>query len=166
MKDKLKIKTPPFNQLVIKLYMARFARTLGALTASGIPILEALRLVGDSINNQFLKTEVENISKEVKSGHSMAEALNKTEYFLPLVGQMVKVGEDSGTLGDMLDRLAQYYEEEVDQAVKNISTIIEPMMIVFMGIMVIGMIVGILFPVYSLVGADLSGSSSTPTISK
>jgi len=155
--DRAKITLPPFNQLFLKMYMARFARTLGSLTASGIPILESLRLVGESMNNSILQAEVVLMADQVKSGKSLSETLVKTEYFLPLVGQMVKVGEDSGTMGDMLDRLATFYENEVDQQIKNISTLIEPVLIVFLGLMVMLIIIGILFPVYSLVGQDLSG---------
>ncbi|MDQ5944359.1 MAG: Phytochrome sensor protein [Patescibacteria group bacterium] len=158
---RVKLTMPPFNQLFLKMYMARFARTLGSLVASGIPILESLKLVSESLNNEILKGEVDVMTEEVKSGRALSEALQKTEYFLPLVSQMIKVGEDSGTMSDMLDRLATFYENEVDQAVKNISTIIEPVLIVFMGGMVMLMIVGILYPVYGLVGQDLSGGGTT-----
>ena len=161
----MKMTMPPFNQLFLKMYMARFARTLGSLVASGIPILESLKLVSESLNNDLLKNEVLVLAEEVKAGRALSEALKKTEYFLPLVSQMIKVGEDSGTMSEMLDRLATFYENEVDQAVKNLSTIIEPVLIVFMGGLVILMIVGILYPVYSLVGQDLGSggaSSSAP----
>lgn len=154
--DRLKITLPPFNQLLIKMYMARFARTLGSLTSSGIPILEALKLVGDSLNNTVLETEVRVLAEQVKSGRALSESLAKTEYFLPLVGQMVKVGEDSGTMGDMLDKLATFYENEVDQLVKNLSTLIEPIIIIFLGFMVMIIIIGILFPVYNLVGTGIT----------
>ena len=154
--DRSKLTMPPLNQLFIKMYMARFARALSSLVSSGIPILEALRLVGESLNNDILKAEVEVLATEVKAGRALSSALEKTEYFLPLVGQMIKVGEDSGTMSEMLDRLATFYENEVDQAVKNISTVIEPIMIVFMGFLVIILIVGILYPVYGLVGQDLN----------
>ncbi len=164
--DRAKINMPPINQLYMKMYMARFARTLGSLVASGIPILQALALVSDSVNNEFLKQEVVVMAEQVKSGQSLSEALQKTEYFLPLVGQMVKVGEDSGTLGDMLDRLATFYENEVDQTVKNISTLIEPILIVFLGFMVVIMIMGVLFPVYNLVGTDLGSSGGAKTTTK
>lgn len=153
--DKLKLTIPPFNQLLIKMYMARFARTLASLTSSGVPILESMRLVGESVNNLTLKKEVGIMMDEIKSGQALSEALAKTEYFLPLVGQMVKVGEESGTMGEMLDRLATYYENEVDQAVKNISTLIEPVLIVFLGFMVMLIILGVLYPVYSLVGTGI-----------
>ena len=119
--------------------------------------------MADSLNNDILKAEVQLLSSEVKSGNALSEALKKTEYFLPLVSQMIQVGEDSGTMSEMLDRLATFYENEVDQAVKNISTIIEPVLIVFMGFMVIIMIVGILYPVYGLVGQDLSGGAGSST---
>jgi type II secretory pathway component PulF len=153
--DRMKLTMPPTNQLFLKMYMGRFARTLGSLTSSGIQILESLQLVGESMNNTLLLNEITVVAQEVKSGHAMSTSLERTEYFLPLVGQMVKVGEDSGTMGEMLDRLASFYENEVDQQVKNISTLIEPILIVFMGIMVIIIILGILYPVYTLVGGGL-----------
>lgn len=153
--DRMKLTMPPTNQLFLKMYMGRFARTLGSLTSSGIQILESLQLVGESMNNSLLLNEITVVAQEVKSGHAMSTSLERTEYFLPLVGQMVKVGEDSGTMGEMLDRLASFYENEVDQQVKNISTLIEPILIVFMGIMVIIIILGILYPVYTLVGGGL-----------
>ncbi|QQS27066.1 type II secretion system F family protein [bacterium] len=160
-----KLTMPPFNQLFLKMYMARFSRTLGSLVASGIPILESLKLVSESLNNDILKAEVEIMADEVKSGRALSEALHKSEYFLPLVSQMIKVGEDSGTMSDMLDRLATFYENEVDQAVKNISTIIEPVLIVVMGGLVVLMIIGVLYPVYNLVGQDLSGGGGATTTS-
>lgn len=153
--DRLKITLPPTNTLFLKMYMGRFARTLGSLTSSGIQILEAMHLVAESINNTTLEAEVVSVSQDVKSGRALSESLAKTEYFLPLVGQMVKIGEDSGTMGDMLDRLATFYENEVDQQVKNISTLIEPILIVFLGSMVVIIILGILYPVYTLVGGGL-----------
>lgn len=153
--DRLKITIPPTNQLFLKMYMGRFARTLGSLTASGIQILEALRLVGESMNNSLLEAEVIKASQDVKSGRALSESIGQAEYFLPLVGEMIKIGEDSGTMSDMLDRLATFYENEVDQQVKNISTLIEPILIVFLGIMVMIIIIGILYPVYGLVGGGL-----------
>ena len=153
--DRMKLTMPPTNQPFLKIYMGRFARTVRSLTSSGIQILESLQLVGESMNNTLLLNEITVVAQEVKSGHAMSTSLERTEYFLPLVGQMVKVGEDSGTMGEMLDRLASFYENEVDQQVKNISTLIEPILIVFMGIMVIIIILGILYPVYTLVGGGL-----------
>ncbi|MEI7818961.1 MAG: type II secretion system F family protein [bacterium] len=155
--DRAKMTLPPFNHLFTKMYMGRFARTLGGLTSSGIPILEALRLVSESMNNNILQAETILISDQVKSGRSLSEALAKAEFFTPLVSQMVKVGEDSGTMGDMLDKLATFYENEVEQQIANISTLIEPVLIIFLGLMVVIIIMGVLFPVYTLVGADLSG---------
>lgn len=153
--DRAKLVLPPMNQLFTKMYMSRFARTLGGLTSSGIPILEALKLVGDSVNNLILEAETRVVAEQVKSGRALSDALGKTEYFLPLVGQMVKVGEDSGTMGEMLDKLASFYENEVDQLIKNISTLIEPIIIIFLGFMVMVIILGILYPVYALVGGGL-----------
>ncbi|MDP2696475.1 MAG: type II secretion system F family protein, partial [bacterium] len=153
--DNLKIKAPPFNKLMQKLYMARFCRTLSSLINSGIPILEALRLSGDAVNNLIIKESILAVAQEVKSGKALSAMLAKDTNFLPLVHQMIKVGEDSGELGDMLDKVATYYENEVDQIVKNLSTLIEPVLIIVLGVLVGFIILGVLFPVYNLVGTGV-----------
>lgn len=153
--DKFKMNVPIFGMLFRKMYMARFCRTLGSLVNSGVPLLQALQISGDAINNVVLNEIVRKATGEVKTGKSLSSALKKNEYFLPLVSQMIKVGEDSGTLGEMLDKVASFYEDEVDQAVKNLSTIIEPVLMIVLGIMVAFIIIAILYPIYSLVGGGI-----------
>ena len=151
------------------MYMARFARTMASLETSGVPILEALEIVSEAINNVVIRDIILRGAESVKGGKSLSSVLSNNEYFLSLVPQMVKIGEDSGTLGDMLEKTANFYEEEVDQMVKNLSTIIEPYMIVFMGGMVMFILMAVLFPIYSLIGGGLdnfgSATSTSPATS-
>jgi type IV pilus assembly protein PilC len=115
------------------------------------------------MNNVVLKKIVMQASEEVKAGKPLSDALEKNPYFIQLVPQMIRVGEESGTLGTMLDKVASFYEDEVAQAVKNLSTIIEPVLMVVLGLMVFFIIIAVLYPVYSLVGSgvDTSGAGST-----
>ncbi|HMS92554.1 MAG TPA: type II secretion system F family protein [Candidatus Saccharibacteria bacterium] len=160
---RLKLKLPVIGILFKKVYMARFSRTMSSLVNSGVPLLEALSISADSINNVILADIVKGASEDVRSGKSLSSALSKNEYFLKLVPQMIKVGEESGTLGEMLAKIATYYEEEVDQAVKNLSTVIEPILIVILGGMVFFIILAILYPIYSLVGEGITPPSTTPS---
>ncbi len=166
--DKAKLNMPVFGTLFRKVYMARFTRTLGSLVATGVPLLEALNISAQSMNNVILKQIVLQASEEVKTGKSLSSSLSKNPYFLKLVPQMIKVGEESGTLGAMLDKVASFYEDEVDQAVKNMSTIIEPVLMVVLGVMVGFIIIAILYPVYSLVGGGVdlntSGNSNSTQV--
>lgn len=167
--DKLKLDIPPLNVLFRKVYMSRFTRTLGVLVVSGVPILEALAISADSIGNDVLKREVIDAAGEVKGGKPLSGVLAGYPYFTTLVPQMIRIGEDSGTLGDMLDKVAIYYEDEVDSAVKNLSTLIEPFLIIVMGALVGVIIMAVLYPVYSLVGnginniGNVQNSSSSAT---
>lgn len=154
--DKLKMNLPVFGMLFRKLYMARFSRTLGSLVNSGVPLLESLRISAQAVNNRILSDIIMKAADEVKSGKSLSGALSKNEYFLKLVPQMIKVGEESGTLGEMLNKVAAFYEQEVDQAVKNLSTIIEPILMIVLGGMVFFIIIAILYPIYSLVGGGIN----------
>jgi type IV pilus assembly protein PilC len=165
--DRLKMRVPVFGTLFRKVYMARFSRTMASLVNSGVPLLEGLKTSSEAINNVVLKKEVVDAADQVKNGMSLSSALENAKHFLPLVPQMIKVGEDSGSLGDMLDKVASFYEDEVDQTVKNLSTIIEPIMMIILGLMVMFIIIAILYPVYSLVGGGIdlntSGNNNTQT---
>jgi type IV pilus assembly protein PilC len=155
--DKLKLKLPLFGILFEKVYMARFARTLNTLLASGIPMLDALGTVRNAIANRIVAADLDVAIKEVRGGKSLSSALESKKSFLLLVPQMTKIGEESGTIDDMLGRTAQYYEDEVDEAVKNLSTTLEPLMMVVLGGIVALVLAAVLGPIYSLVGSgDLS----------
>ena len=150
--DRFKLNMPIFGRIFKKVYMARFARTLGTMLQSGIPMLEALRIVKNAIDNVHVEAALERSMVSVKGGKALSISLDKEEVFLKLVPQMRKIGEQSGAIDGMLDRVAIYYENEVDEEVKNISTTIEPIMMVVLGVTVGGVIAAILMPVYSLVG--------------
>ena len=151
--DSLKLNVPLFGKIYRKVYMARFSRTLGTMLQSGIPMLEALRIVKDAIGNVHVEAVLDRSMQQVKGGKSLSSTLEGQEAFMKLVPQMIKIGEQSGAIDSMLDRVASYFEDEVDEEVKNISTTIEPLLMVVLGVTVGGVIAAILLPVYSLVGS-------------
>ena len=153
MADQLKLNLPIFGRIYRKVYMARFARTLGTMLQSGIPMLEGLRIVKNAIDNVHVEKVIEKSMQGVRGGKALSLTLEGEEAFLTLVPQMIKIGEQSGAIDSMLDRVATYYENEVDEEVKNISTTIEPVLMVVLGVTVGGVIAAILMPVYSLVGS-------------
>lgn len=155
--DRVKLNVPVIKILLQKVYMARFARTLGTLLASGIPVLEALSIVSDAVNNSILQEGIGRAATLVKGGKALSLALERDDNFTVLVPQMIKIGEESGTIDQMLDKVASFYEEEVDEAVKNLSATIEPVLMIVMGLLVGVIIAAILLPVYSLVGSGVTG---------
>ena len=154
--DSLKLRLPIFGKLFQKVYMARFARTLSSLLASGIPMLEGLEIVKKAVSNVVVADATQRIMDKVRGGKSLSEAIMAEPSFMPLVGQMTKIGEESGALDDMLARVATFFENEVDEAVANLSTIMEPVLMVVLGVIVGGVIVAVLLPVYGLVGQGLN----------
>ena len=150
--DGFKLNVPIFGKIFRKVYMARFSRTLGTMLTSGIPMLEALRIVKNAINNVHVEAALERAISGVKGGKPLSAMLEGQDTFVKLVPQMIKIGEQSGAIDSMLDRVATYYEDEVDTEVGNISTTIEPLLMVVLGVTVGGVIAAILMPVYSLVG--------------
>lgn len=151
--DNFKLNMPVFGQLFRKVYMARFARTLGTMLSSGIPMLEALGIVRNSIGNVHVEVVLDKAVSGVKGGKALSATLENQPTFLKLVPQMIRIGEQSGSIDSMLDRVAIYFEDEVDEEVKNLSTTIEPIMMVVLGVVVGGVIAAILVPVYNLVGS-------------
>ncbi len=156
MMDNFKMKVPAFGMIFRKIYMARFARTLGTMLGSGIPMLQALEIVRQGVGNVHVAATIAGSIEQVKGGKALSGTLTDQPTFLPLVPQMVLIGEKSGAMDQMLERIATYYEAEVDEEVKNISTLIEPVMMIFMGVAIGGVIAAILLPIYSLVGSGIS----------
>jgi len=154
--DNFKMNVPGFGRIFRKIYMARFARTLGTMLASGIPMLQALDIVKQGIGNVHVAATVAASIERVKGGAALSSTLTDQPTFLSLVPQMVLIGEKSGAMDQMLERIATYYEDEVDEEIKNISTLIEPVMMIFMGVAIGGVIAAILLPIYSLVGSGVS----------
>lgn len=151
--DRVKLKVPGFKVLLMKMYMARFSRTLGSLVGSGVPVLQALSITATSMNNVHMEKEVNSIATKIKGGAPISKPIQESLLFIPLVGQMLSVGEQTGTIGESLNRVADYYEDEVDDAVRNISTLIEPATMILLGGMVAFLIAAVLLPIYGLVNS-------------
>ncbi len=150
--DSIKLNMPLFSPLFRKLYMARLSRTAETLIASGVPLLESLKICADAVNKSIVKEEILRSIQKVKNGKPLSEALSGEEYILPFVSQMVKIGEQSGGIDAMLGKVADYYEKEVDNAIKAISTTIEPILMVVMAGMIGFIVVAVLMPIYGLSG--------------
>lgn len=150
--DKLKMKMWPIGPLFMKVYMARFARTGTTLVASGVPLLQMLSITGDAVNNVHIQRAINRAADKVKGGKSLADSIDGDPNFLPLVPNMVRIGEQSGAIEQMLAKVADYYEKEVDTEVDNISAIIEPVMMIALGIVAFMIVAAVLLPIYGLAG--------------
>ena len=149
--DLLKLKTPIVKFVSYDMYMARFTRTLGMLISAGIPIIQALKITSQAMNNRVYVRILRNVIAQVERGIPMSVPLEKEKYFLVLVPQMIMIGEQTGRLEFLMEKIADYYEGEVDTKIKTISSLIEPVTIVIVGIGVGFLIYSILYPIYSLV---------------
>lgn len=154
--DKVKMKVPLFGPLFMKLYMARFCRTGSILLGAGVQMLEMLRITADSINNLHIEEAINRAAVKVKGGKALSDSLADNPNFLSLVPQMIKIGEQSGSIDGMMAKTASYYEDELDNQVKSISTIIEPLLMVMLAIMASLVIGAVLLPVYGLVGQSIT----------
>lgn len=152
MKDTFKLNVPMFKNLFRKLYMARFARTGQTLLATGVAMLDMLRISSESVNNTVVSASIDRASEKVKGGKALSNALEPEDYILSMVPQMIKIGEQSGKIDEMMGKTAQVYEDELDEEIKALSTAIEPVLMVVMAVFAGGMVGAILFPIYSLVG--------------
>lgn len=150
--DKWKMKAWPVGPLFMKMYMARFARTATTLVASGVPLLQVLQITSDAINNIHIQEAISRAADKVKGGKALSDAITNDPNFLVLVPNMVRIGEQSGSLEAMLAKTAEYYEKEVDDEVKSISTIIEPVLMVVLGVVAFIIVAAVLLPIYGLAG--------------
>ena len=150
-KDTFKLNVPLFGVMFRKLYMARFSRTAQTLLNTGVPMLDMLKITSEAVNNTIVGAGVTRAAEKVKGGKALSSSLESEEYMLRLVPQMIKIGEQSGKIDEMLGRAAQVYEDELDEQIKAISTAIEPLLMVVLAIVAGGMVGAILFPIYSLV---------------
>lgn len=147
----LLLRLPIFGRIAKQINLARFTVTLSALLKSAISIIEALEITAEILNNSHYKQAILEAAKKVKTGRGLSESLEKYPHlFPPLATQMILVGEKSGTTEDLLNELAIYYTDEVDQTLKNISTIIEPVLMIFLGVAVAGLAIAVIMPMYSL----------------
>jgi len=148
--DKLKMKAWPVGTLFMKLYMARFARTGTTLIASGVPLLQMLTITGKAVDNMYVEDSITKATEKVKTGKSLGTALTGDPNFLELVPSMLKIGEQSGSMEQMLGKAADYYERELDNEIKAIQTIIEPVMMILMGLVAFTIVAAVLLPIYNL----------------
>lgn len=151
MMDSFKIHVPLFGPLFKKLYVSRFARTAEMMLATGVPMLDSVKISIDAVNNTVVEEEYHKSLDIIKGGKPLSAALTDLNYMLPLVPQMSSIGEESGKIDEMLGKAAQVYENELDEQINNISTMIEPILMVIMAGLIGVVIGGTLLPIYSLV---------------
>ncbi len=147
-----KLNTPLIKDLFLRLYSARFARTAEMLLAAGVPMLDSMQISGQAMNNMILEDQIAQAATLVRGGKPLSAALKGREYILPLVPQMAATGEESGRIDEMLGKAAQIYEDELDERLQAISTMIEPILMVLLALVAGGMVAAILFPIYSIIG--------------
>lgn len=148
--DRLMLKLPLFGDLIQKTATARFCRTFGALTRSGVPILTCLEIVRDTAGNQIIANAVDEARREIQTGGMISIALQKEQVFPLMAIQMISIGEETGELDKMLSKVADFYEDEVEQAVKALTSILEPIMIVVLGGMVGAILLAMYLPMFSV----------------
>jgi type IV pilus assembly protein PilC len=154
--DSIILKLPVLGILMRKIAVARFTRTLGTLIASGVPILEGLDITARTAGNAVVERALQQVRKSLEEGKTLTEPLKECDVFPGMVTQMISVGEQTGAMDAMLSKIADFYEEEVDAAVKDLLTALEPIMIVFLGVVVGGVVISMYLPLFSLIG-KLSG---------
>jgi type IV pilus assembly protein PilC len=154
--DATVLKLPVVGILMRKIAVARFTRTLGTLISSGVPILEGLDITAKTAGNAVVERALNKVRRSLEEGKSLTDPLKETDVFPGMVTQMIAVGEQTGAMDAMLQKIADFYEEEVDAAVKDLLTALEPIMIVFLGVVVGGVVISMYLPLFSLIG-KLSG---------
>ncbi|MBD2149600.1 type II secretion system F family protein [Pseudanabaena sp. FACHB-1277] len=148
--DGLFLKLPLFGDLVVKTAVARFARTFGSLSKAGVPILSSLEITGETAGNLVISNAIDSAREAVKEGGQIAPAMEKTQVFPVMALQMISIGEETGEIDKMLMKVADFYENEVEEAVKALTSLMEPLMIIVLGGMVGSIIVGMYLPIFSI----------------
>jgi type IV pilus assembly protein PilC len=149
--DRLLLTVPVIGTLIKKIAVARFTRTMGTLLSSGVPILEGLLITARSAGNRVVEAAVLQARSAVMAGRTLADPLRSTPVFPPMVVHMINVGENTGALDSMLSKIADFYDDEVDTAVNALTSLLEPMMIVFLGVVVGGLVVAMYLPIFQMV---------------
>ena len=148
--DRFRMKIPVYGPIYRKISVARFARTLGTLLSSGVPIIESLKIVKTVVQNRVMEASIEDSIGEVTEGSSIAAPLRKSGVFPPIIIHMISTGEKSGTLEEMLVKAADSFEEDVETSVAGLTSVLEPVMIVLMGVMVGSIVLAILLPMLEM----------------
>ncbi|MDM8541754.1 type II secretion system F family protein [Desulfococcaceae bacterium HSG9] len=148
--DKIVLKLPIFGELLTKAAVAKFTRTMGTMLSSGVAILEALDIVAKTSGNKTIEKAITDVRYGIAEGRTMADPLSEANVFPSMVCQMIAVGESTGALDAMLEKVADFYDEEVDQAVENMTALIEPFMLVFLGITIGGLVIAMYLPIFQM----------------
>jgi len=148
--DKLKLRLPMFGRLIQKVIIARFSRTLSTLLKSGVTIFSALDAASKTSGNRVIEIALDKTKTQVSKGEKIADSLLETNIFPPLVVNLVAVGEETGALSEMLDKIAYFYEDEVDSAVSNLTSLIEPFIIIFLGVVIGGIVLAMFLPILQI----------------
>jgi type IV pilus assembly protein PilC len=149
--DRFKLRVPVFGALSKKVIVSRFARTLGTLITSGVPIMQALEVVAKAVENKVVSNAVEEVRSSIREGESIALPLQASGLFPPMVVQMTSVGEETGTLDNMLNKVADFYDAEVETTLAQLTSIIEPLLIIFLGFVVGFIVISFYLPLYQLI---------------
>lgn len=150
--DATVLKLPVFGLLIRKVAVSKFTRTMGTMLSSGVAILEALDIVAKTSGNKTVEQAIYRVRSGIAEGRTMADPLAESGVFPAMVCQMISVGESTGALDAMLQKIADFYEEEVDQAVENLTSLIEPFMLVFLGVVIGGLVIAMYLPVFKMAG--------------
>jgi type IV pilus assembly protein PilC len=151
--DRLLLKAPVFGPLFQKIAVARFSRTLGTLVSSGVPILDGLNIVSRTSGNKVIEAAILNARASIREGETIAEPLGRSGHFPPMVIQMISVGETTGALDSMLSKIADFYEDEVDVAVGNLTSMLEPLLMMFLGVVIGGVVISMYLPIFNMASA-------------
>ncbi|MGD9096833.1 MAG: type II secretion system F family protein [Desulfobacterales bacterium] len=151
--DRTILRLPIFGDLLRKVAVAKFTRTMGTMLGSGVAILEALDIVGKTAGNKTIEDAIVKVRAGIAEGRTMADPLTESGVFPSMVCQMISVGEATGALDAMLGKIADFYDEEVDQAVENLTSLIEPFMLVFLGVTIGGLVIAMYLPIFKMAGA-------------
>lgn len=148
--DKIKLRVPIIGKILNKIALSRFTRSFAMMAESGVPIVQALGIVGATIGNRYIESSIVSIKRGVERGDSLARSTAATQMFTPLILQMISVGEETGALDKLLHDVSDFYEEEVDYDLKRLADAIEPIVLVFMGILVLMLALGVFLPMWEL----------------
>jgi type IV pilus assembly protein PilC len=150
--DRLLLRVPIFGDLLRKIAVARFARTLGTMVSSGVPILESMDIVAKSAGNKIIEEAIVKARASISEGKTISEPLADSKVFPVMVTQMVSVGEATGALDSMLNKIADFYDDEVDSAVAALTSLLEPMLMIFLGVVIGGLVIAMYLPIFKLAG--------------
>jgi type IV pilus assembly protein PilC len=150
--DRLALRLPVFGILIRKVSVAKFTRTLGTMVSSGVPILDGLDITSKTAGNKIIENAIIEVRKSISEGNTIADPLTKSGVFPPMVCQMIAVGEQSGSIDTMLNKIADFYDDEVDDAVANLTAMMEPLLMLFLGTTVGGLVIAMYLPIFKLAG--------------